>query len=90
MIANNAQWFAVHASTMAMYPTGMASNANRVPLVDLTPTPSYEKTIEACGGYGERVDNPADLPKAMERAMDKVAGGTQALLNVITMPGGRV
>ena len=87
LVSNNGMWNAVKASTLGMYPDGRASKANKVPLVDLQPSPDFEQTIAACGGYGERVEDPDDLVPAMERAMEKVEGGTQALLNIITRPG---
>ncbi|MBT5941732.1 MAG: hypothetical protein HOG95_17515, partial [Rhodospirillaceae bacterium] len=59
------------------------------PLTDLTPSPNYEKIMEACGGYGELVDDPAKLEESMRSALEKVRGGTSVLLNVITSPGGR-
>jgi thiamine pyrophosphate-dependent acetolactate synthase large subunit-like protein len=45
--------------------------------------------MEACGGYGEMVDDPAKLEGAMRGALEKVRSGTSVLLNVITTPGGR-
>ncbi len=87
VVANNNIWFAVKSSTLGMYPNGNAAKANSMPLTELAPSPSFEKTIEACGGYGEAVEDPAELPKALERALDKVHGGQQALLNVRTAQG---
>ncbi len=91
IVANNHRWNAVHASTLAMYPDGRTSKSNAVPLVSLDPSPAFETTIQACGGYGEKVEDPAELPKALERAMDKVEQGVPALLNVLTsaVPGSR-
>jgi acetolactate synthase-1/2/3 large subunit len=87
VVANNNIWFAVKSSTLGMYPNGNAAKANSMPLTELAPSPSFEKTIEACGGYGEAVEDPAELPKALERALGKVHGGQQALLNVRTAQG---
>ena len=89
IIMNNEQWFAVHRATKSMYPDGVAAKANEMPLVDLKPSPQFHAIMEACGGYGECVENPDDLPGAMKRALDKVRNGTPALLNVMTAPGGR-
>jgi acetolactate synthase-1/2/3 large subunit len=51
--------------------------------------PAFERICEAAGGYGERVDDPAVLPEALERAMSVVKNERrQALLNVICGPGG--
>ena len=89
LVSNNGEWFAVRRATEGMYPSGRASRANKVPLVELSPSPDFEKTIEACGGVGEKVEDPAQLPAAMERAMKTVDDGNSALLNIVTLAGGR-
>ena len=89
VIMNNAQWFAVNRSTRVMYPDGKAVKTNQMPITSLSPSPRYEMVMEACGGYGEMVDDPARLEAAMREALEKVRGGVSCLLNVITMPGGR-
>jgi acetolactate synthase-1/2/3 large subunit len=45
---------------------------------------SYEKIAEAVGGYGERVENAADVGPAIRRAIDS---GKPAVVNVVTQPG---
>ncbi|MEX2525286.1 MAG: thiamine pyrophosphate-requiring protein [Gammaproteobacteria bacterium] len=87
IINNNQRWHAVHRSTLAMYPDGQSARVPLMPLVDLGPSPAFEKVIESIDGYSEHVDDPAELPAALRRAMDAVAGGTPALLNVITQGG---
>ena len=84
MVFNNSQWYAVRRATMSMYPDGLAAKQNSLPIVDLSPSPEFEKVAESCGGYGERVEDPAKLIGAMERALRKVEDGQQATLNVIT------
>ena len=84
MVFNNSQWYAVRSATLGMYPNGLASKMNSLPVVDLAPSPDYEKIVEACGGYGERVEDPEKLIPTLERALRKVADGTPVTLNVIT------
>ncbi len=85
VVANNSGWGAVRAATRAMYPDGQALKQNRMPLAELEPSPDYERVVEASGGYGERVEDPATLPEALQRAARVVREeGRQALLNVIT------
>jgi acetolactate synthase I/II/III large subunit len=89
VIMNNAMWGAVQRSTLAMYPDGVASRSNEANFVQLGKLPAFEQICEAAGGYGERVDDPASLPAALERAMSIVKNERrQALLNVICGPGG--
>jgi len=44
---------------------------------------SYEKIVEGCGGYAERVTSSAEIKPALERAF---ASGVPALVNVILDP----
>lgn len=84
VIVNNAMWGAVRRSTTAMYPSGAASQSNHPAFVHLQDLPAFEKVCIAAGGYGERVEDPAALPAALERAMSAVTNNRQqALLNVM-------
>ncbi|HMG80973.1 MAG TPA: thiamine pyrophosphate-requiring protein [Xanthobacteraceae bacterium] len=83
IIANNQSWHAVRASTLDVFPGGYAAKANIMPLTELKPSPDYEGVITTCGGVGEKVVEPGDLPAALKRAFDAVRAGTPALLNVI-------
>jgi len=89
VVMNNAMWGAVERSTLAMYPDGQAARSNAPPFVHLPKLPAFERICEAAGGYGERVEDPASLPGALERAIAVVGRERrQALLNVICGPGG--
>lgn len=83
VVFNNQAWAAVERATKAMYPKGAAAQANAVPLSDLSPSPAFETIVEACGGWGARVDDPDALPGVLEKAVDMVQGeGRQALVNI--------
>jgi acetolactate synthase-1/2/3 large subunit len=85
VVNNNAVYNAVRRATLGMYEKGVAQQKDdAMTLADLQPSPAFEKLIEASGGYGERVEKPADLPAALARAVKEVRNGRQALLNVIT------
>ena len=89
VVMNNAMWGAVDRSTRAMYPQGRAATSNDPPFVQLKNLPAFERICEAAGGYGERVEDPAALPAALDRALAVVTNERrQALLNVICGPGG--
>jgi len=84
VIMNNAMWGAVRRATLGMYPQGEAARSNKPPLIDLDELPAFEQVCAAAGGYGERVEDPAALPAALERAIRAVTiDKRQALLNVI-------
>ncbi len=84
VIMNNSMWGAVRRATSAMYPQGEAMRSNKPPLIDLDRLPAFEQVCAAAGGHGERVEDPAALPAALERALHAVTvEHRQALLNVI-------
>ncbi|MCP4750427.1 MAG: thiamine pyrophosphate-binding protein, partial [Proteobacteria bacterium] len=55
---------------------------DRLVAVDL-PNHDYHKLVEVLGGYGEKVEDPAEIGPAIERAF---ASGKPACVNVITDP----
>ncbi len=84
VIMNNSMWGAVRRATQGMYPEGEAMRSNKPPLIDLDELPAFEQVCAAAGGYGERVEDPAALPAALDRALHAVTvEKRQALLNVI-------
>jgi acetolactate synthase-1/2/3 large subunit len=83
VIFNNAAWEAVERATRSVHPDGWASTTATFPLVGLAPA-HYEEVVKGFGGYGERVEDPAELPAALRRGLHTVrAEGRQAVLNVI-------
>ncbi len=44
----------------------------------------YADVAKALGGYGERVEDPAEIVPAIQRARDSIATGTPALLEFMT------
>jgi len=84
VVFNNQCWNAVKGSVIDLYPQGWAVKKNNFALCDLEPSPAYEKIAEAFGGYGERVEDPAEIIPALRRAVKAVRKEKkQALLNVI-------
>jgi acetolactate synthase-1/2/3 large subunit len=89
VIVNNAMWGAVRRATLGMYPQGEAARSNRPPFIELEELPAFEQVCAAAGGYGEWVEDPAELPAALSRALHAVTvEKRQALLNVICQGGG--
>ena len=84
VVFNNGAYNAVRASTLGMYPDGWAARTGNFPLSDLLPSPGYEILVTACGGYGERVEDPADVLPALGRALKVVKEeGRAAVLNMV-------
>jgi acetolactate synthase-1/2/3 large subunit len=82
IICNNGRWQAVESATRVVYPDGAAAHADEMPLVELQPSPEFTKVAEASDAWTRRVDEPAELPRAIDAALTAVAGGRQALLDV--------
>jgi acetolactate synthase-1/2/3 large subunit len=82
IVCNNGRWQAVESATRVVYPDGEAAHAEEMPLVELQPSPEFTKVAEASDAWARRVDDPADLPRALDEALSAVAGGRQALLDV--------
>jgi acetolactate synthase I/II/III large subunit len=82
IVCNNGRWQAVESATRVVYPDGAAAHAEEMPLVELQPSPEFTKVAEASDAFARRVDDPADLPRAIDAALSAVAGGRQALLDV--------
>jgi acetolactate synthase-1/2/3 large subunit len=89
IVCNNNRWHAVDAATRGVYPEGLAAASPVMPLVELKPSPEFRKVAEASDAYARRVDDPADLPVALEAALRAVESGQQALLDVRTEHGER-
>jgi acetolactate synthase I/II/III large subunit len=88
VVFNNRGWHAVRRSTRGMYKDGYSARAKPEPLTDFGPDMHFEHVMNIVGGYGERVEAPADLPGALERALTVVrTERRQALLNVMCLPG---
>ena len=66
IVINNAMWGAVRRATLGMYPDGEAAKSNKPPFIDLDDLPAFETVCQASGGYGERVEDPKELPRAFE------------------------
>ena len=84
VIYNNQAWNASINAARGLYPEGVAQRTRNFPGCDLSPSPQFELTAQACGAYAERVEEPDELPGALQRVLKAVKEEKrQALLNVI-------
>lgn len=84
IVWNNGIWNAVQNATRMNYSDGYAVRTANFAVTTLSQSFRYEHICEAAGGYGERVEDPAEVPGAIERALKAVREEKrQALLNVI-------
>jgi acetolactate synthase-1/2/3 large subunit len=84
VVYNNQAWNATINAARGIYPDGVAQKMRNFPGCDLSPSPQFELTAQACGAYAERVEEPGEIPNALARALQAVKQERrQALLNVI-------
>ena len=84
IVYNNQAWNASLNAARGLYPDGVAQKTRNFPGTDLSPSPLFELTAQACGAHAERVEEPEELPGALTRALKIVTEERrQALLNVI-------
>ena len=84
VVFNNQVWNASLNAARGLYPDGVAAKTKNFPGTDLSPSPNFELTAQACGAYAERVEEPDEIPAALQRALKAVKQERrQALLNVI-------
>ena len=84
VIFNNQRWQAVRRATVGLNPEGYAAKSDHQPITMLNAVDKYEKAVEVADGYGERVEEAADLMPALERGLKAVeTEKRQAVINVI-------
>jgi len=84
VVFNNRTWNAVKRAVQTHARDGWAVKTDSMPLTALEPAPDYEMVCRASGGHGERVEDPAQLPDALRRALRILKEEKrQVLLNVI-------
>jgi len=68
------------------YPEGWAVRTRRFIGTSITPRPDYPLLAQAFGGEGERVEKPAEVRAALQRALEAVRRGRLALVHVVLPP----
>jgi acetolactate synthase-1/2/3 large subunit len=82
VVFNNGNYSAMKGSHLDFYPQGVAANTGIFHGVNIS-GPDYSTLIQPFGGYGERVEDPAEVKPALERALAAVSSGQTALLDVV-------
>jgi acetolactate synthase-1/2/3 large subunit len=84
VVFNNRAWNAVKRAVRSHAPEGWTARTSSMPLSDLDPAPDYELVCQASGGWARKVEDPAELPRALAEALRVVREERrQALLNVV-------
>jgi len=79
VVLDNSGWAAVKGATLGVYPNGQAKTKGSFQ-ASLAADMDFSKTVEAAGGYGERLVDPTEVPAAISRCLAQVRKGRSALL----------
>lgn len=80
VIFNNRRWGAVRNSTLAMYGQGASAADDGMFMADLSPSIDHVMLAKAHGAHAEGCGELAALPGVVERALDALGQGKQALI----------
>ncbi|HEX2229380.1 MAG TPA: thiamine pyrophosphate-binding protein [Candidatus Binatia bacterium] len=83
---NNQGYLSQKSGIPRYYPGGWAVKSNNFSGLHIAPCPEYAQLIKAFDGYGEKVEEPSEVRKAIERGLRAVAGGQSALIDVRLKP----
>jgi len=82
ILFNNKKYSVMQSIHLGWYPEGEAHTAQDFHGVHIQ-GPDYQGLLEPFGGYGEKVEHPADLRPALRRALDEVKAGRTAIVDVV-------
>ncbi len=79
---NNQGYLSQKSGIPRYYPDGWAVKSKNFSGLHIAPCPEYSQLMKAFDGYGEKVEEPGEVRKAIERGLRAVAGGQAALLDI--------
>lgn len=82
IIYNNSQHMATVNSWARTYPEGVGKTTNDFLGTAIDPSPDYAVLVQACRGYGETVEDPAEIEPAIRRGLERVRAGQAAVIDV--------
>jgi acetolactate synthase I/II/III large subunit len=86
VIIDNRGYRASKEPVVSLFPDGVSVRTDEFPGVRFTNPPDYALLARACHAHGERVEDPDELPAALERALRAARGGTSAVVDVVVTP----
>jgi acetolactate synthase-1/2/3 large subunit len=85
VVLDNGGWGAVKASTLRVYPKGVAAETDNF-YARLGTERRFEQVAQAFGAFGASVNDPAELDGAIKRCLAAVDAGQAAVLAVKVTP----
>ena len=86
VLMNNHGYKSMKRGVPAYYPEGWAVRTNQFVGTSIAPAPDYPAIARAFDGFGERVQNPAEVKEALERGLQAARDGRVALVDVWLEP----
>ncbi|MGH7834083.1 MAG: thiamine pyrophosphate-dependent enzyme, partial [Candidatus Binatia bacterium] len=83
---NNSGYLSQKSGVPKYYPGGWAVKNNDFIGISIAPSPDYATIARAFDGYGEKVEEPAEVRAAIQRGFKAVAGGQVALIDIRLAP----
>ncbi len=82
VVFDNQSYGAIRTQVERMSESRLSDELGAFIGVDIAPPPDYALVAQACGGWGRRVDDPADVPVAIREGLKAVGGGKPAVLDM--------
>jgi len=82
IISDNQSYAAIRRLVERMSETRLSDEMGYVAGLDISPPPDYALIAQACGGWGRRVDEPADVLPVLKEALRVVRDGKLAVVDV--------
>jgi acetolactate synthase I/II/III large subunit len=86
ILFDNAGYLSQKGDVVSYFPHGTAVQTGKFAGTSITPRPEYVRLAEAYGGYGERVERPAEVRGALLRGLKEAGQGRLALLHMVLAP----
>jgi acetolactate synthase-1/2/3 large subunit len=81
ILFNNQGYLTMKEDLRRYYPEGWAVKTDTYVGTSIGPDPDYPALARAFGGYGEKVEDPAEVRSALERGLEAIKSGQLALLD---------
>ena len=86
VLFNNHGYLSMKSGLPKYYPEGWAMKTKTFVGTSITPSPDYAAIARAFDGFGETVEEPAQVRPAFQRGLKAIAGGQGALIDIRLEP----
>ncbi len=86
VLFNNYGYLSQKSGIPRYFPDGKAVRTKNFVGISITPSPEYATIAKAFDGYGEKVEDPAEVRSALQRGLKAVAAGQVALIDIRLEP----